>query len=227
MTPKEEPLSGSQNTPPAAALVNEPGSGRASADASGAPPPSLRRLALSVLGALAVAAVVLVLVVLPAEYGIDPTGFGGALGLNGLQEGAEAAGDLPQAEGFQAAQNKPFRSETMTLPIDALEEIEFKFGMVRGAGLVYSWSSEGVPLYFDFHGHPYNDLDGTEVRYEEQLAASDGHGVLMAPYNGWHGWYWRNEGDEPTTITLQVSGHYTHYEEMMRVHFDREDLANR
>ena len=46
----------------------------------GGAPPSGRRIGLSVLGALAVAGIVLVTAVLPAEYGIDPTGIGGALG---------------------------------------------------------------------------------------------------------------------------------------------------
>lgn len=44
-------------------------------------PYDVRRLSLATLGALGVAALVLVLAVLPAEYGIDPTGFGDATGL--------------------------------------------------------------------------------------------------------------------------------------------------
>ncbi len=47
-------------------------------------PPSARKLLTSSLVAVAVAAIVLVVVILPAEYGIDPTGLGSAMGLTSL-----------------------------------------------------------------------------------------------------------------------------------------------
>ena len=49
-----------------------------------AQPPSTKRLAISCLVAIAGAAIVLVTVVLPAEYGIDPTGIGRTLGLTAI-----------------------------------------------------------------------------------------------------------------------------------------------
>ena len=45
------------------------------------PLPSARKLAGSVLLAAASAAVILILLILPAEYEIDPTGFGRLIGL--------------------------------------------------------------------------------------------------------------------------------------------------
>lgn len=48
--------------------------------------PSARTLARSTLVALAVAAIVLLTAVLPAEYGIDPTGAGRVLGLTQMGE---------------------------------------------------------------------------------------------------------------------------------------------
>ena len=45
------------------------------------PPPSKTKLALATLGALVLAGVVLVTIVLPAEYDMDPLGTGEALGL--------------------------------------------------------------------------------------------------------------------------------------------------
>lgn len=58
---------------------------------AGPTPPALegRRLLRATVGALAVAAMVLVLAVLPAEYGVDPTGAGRLLGLTRLAEGDE------------------------------------------------------------------------------------------------------------------------------------------
>jgi hypothetical protein len=52
--------------------------------------PSGKRLALSVVAALAAAVVVLVAAVLPAEYGIDPTGVGRLLSLTALHQPVRA-----------------------------------------------------------------------------------------------------------------------------------------
>ena len=48
--------------------------------------PSSRQLIRSTIAALGVAIVLLVTVVLPAEYGIDPTRIGGVLGLTDMGE---------------------------------------------------------------------------------------------------------------------------------------------
>ena len=53
--------------------------------------PSARQLVKATLGAVVVAAIILVTTVLPAEYGIDPTGIGTRLGLDVLGANAEAA----------------------------------------------------------------------------------------------------------------------------------------
>ena len=49
-----------------------------------APLPSSRQLAVTTLAALAVAGVILVTIVLPAEYGIGPLGTGELLGLTAM-----------------------------------------------------------------------------------------------------------------------------------------------
>ena len=53
-----------------------------------AAPPTARRLYQSIGAALLGAAVLLILFVLPAEYGLDPTGLGSRLGLAALHESA-------------------------------------------------------------------------------------------------------------------------------------------
>ncbi len=53
--------------------------------------PSARKLVKATLGSIVVAAMILVTTVLPAEYGIDPTGIGARLGLDALASTAEAA----------------------------------------------------------------------------------------------------------------------------------------
>ncbi len=51
-----------------------------------AEPPSMRTLVRATLLALAAAVVILVTVVLPAEYAIDPTGIGRVIGLTPMGE---------------------------------------------------------------------------------------------------------------------------------------------
>ena len=47
-------------------------------------PPSKNTLIKATVASVVAAAIILILVVLPAEYGIDPTGIGGATGLTQL-----------------------------------------------------------------------------------------------------------------------------------------------
>lgn len=73
-------------------------------------PPSSRKLLRSTLLALAVATLLLVTVVLPAEYGIDPTGTGSILGLTRMGEiktrlAKEAAADAAADRAADAAED--------------------------------------------------------------------------------------------------------------------------
>lgn len=191
-------------------------------------PPSGKRLALATLGAAAVAALLLVTCVLPAEYGIDPTGIGRALGLT--QMGAPArtitiadplAGNegvreaeipdfgqpvpLPNPEIHQA-QPAPARTETMQVELPAGGETEIKAVLGENKVIVYSWHVDRGTIYSDFHGHDPAVGGDFFVRYEEQQEGSGGNGSLVAPFGGEHGWYWLNYNDFPVVVTLTVTG---------------------
>ncbi len=62
---------------------------------SAIPEPSRRRLAVLTAAALGVATLLFVAVVLPAEYGRDPLGFGRATGLVRLAASGRSAGRSP------------------------------------------------------------------------------------------------------------------------------------
>ena len=72
--------------------------------------PSTRTLVRASVAALAVASVLLVTVVFPAEYGIDPLGTGEALGLSALAGTtvAEEPGPPPQGKKVAPVQEGPF-----------------------------------------------------------------------------------------------------------------------
>ena len=195
-------------------------------------PPSGRRIGRSVLVALAVAAVLLLIGVLPAEYGIDPTGIGRLLGLNELNapptrtiEVRDVLGgnervreaEIPDAgepvplpnPAVHQSEDRPIQTRTITVTLGPDQETEIKTVLKTNKVIVYTWHSEGGPAYCDLHGH--DPAAGSEffVRYrEDQEGATDVTGSLVAPFDGEHGWYWLNINTEPITITLTVTGFF-------------------
>ena len=192
--------------------------------------PSLRRILRSIALAIAGAVLVLLLFVLPAEYGIDPTGVGKALRLTDLsQSGTRVlqvkdviggneryrqikvpdAGEpipLPNPAVFQAKAT-PVQSKTLSIKLEPGEETEIKTVLDEGQVVLFSWQAGGE-VYTDFHGHEPGANQDQFVRYEEQQSGTAGNGSLVAPFSGEHGWYWVNIGEAPVTITLNLSGYY-------------------
>ena len=112
--------------------------------------PSSARLLRSTVLAIGIAGVVLVGAVLPAEYGIDPTGVGRALGLTQMGEikaQAEAEATEPPAAAaavvaatseVEAAptsdqENPAGMADTITITLAPNEASEVKVEMVKGA----------------------------------------------------------------------------------------------
>ena len=196
-------------------------------------PPSGRRLLSSVLIAIALAAVVLVTAVLPAEYGVDPTGIGARIGLTQMsQKGGKSItltdnlGGNEQVEKAQIPEvgeplplpnpavhqghNEAPKSETLNITLPAFAETEVKTALAANQVVLYSWKTDKGLVYVDYHGHS-PDWENKEafVRYQEAKQGIDAaHGSLVAPFAGEHGWYWVNLNDYPVVITLSVSGYY-------------------
>ena len=204
---------------------------------SSEPSPSLegqsgKRIALSVLGAIVIAGIVLVTAVLPAEYGIDPTGIGRALGVTELNAPATRTLEIRDVIGgnetvreveipafnepvplpnpaIHQSEDRPIQTRTLTLTLEAGQETEVKTVLRANKVIVYTWTSEGGPAYCDLHGH--DPAAGSEffVRYrEDQEGATLVTGSLVAPFDGEHGWYWVNINEEPIKITLTVTGFF-------------------
>jgi hypothetical protein len=162
-----------------------------------------RRVLLTSLAALLVALVLLVVVVLPAEYGWDPTGSGKALGLLGLSGEAVPTPLRDQPAGY--------RRDRVEFQLSPFEFVEYGYRMAEGAGLVYSWRASGEVLY-NFHSQP----DGMAPDYAESFArarASRHSGTYLAPFDGTHGWFFQNRGEADVTITLEVAGFVSEAEE--------------
>ncbi len=165
------------------------------------PIPSKMALAKASLIAAIIAAITLVFVILPAEYNIDPTGIGKAIGLTQLSESGAATAAKSATVGEQ--------SDSVTLLIPPGKGMEYKFYLNQYANLQYQWmSTSGDKVYFDFHGEPEGDNTGYFESYTESIS-SEVKGSMTAPFAGSHGWYWRNDSLTPVQIILTTSGDYT------------------
>ena len=169
-----------------------------------APLPSTKTLMLSLAAAALLASFVLVTVVLPAEYGVDPLGIGKATGLTRL---AGATGSPELAAMDDSAESGGLREDTATIEIEPGGELEYKLRIAAGSLLEYEWKTDGDVLFAELHGEPAGDTSGY---YEDFTVgnARDIKGSLEAPFDGTHGWFWRNESSAPVTVTLKTRGVY-------------------
>lgn len=193
--------------------------------------PSSRQLVRSTILAAVSAVVLLVAVVLPAEYGIDPTGIGRVLRMTEMgdikqQLAAEAAADAAAtapAAPAQAAETalatapaEPAQPPAPAAPQVAWrdqipftltpgEGTEIKLKMAEGGKVQYSWVVEGGSVNFDTHG----DAPGKSISYEKGRGVASDEGVLVAAFTGNHGWFWRNRGQTNVKVILSTSGDYT------------------
>lgn len=181
-------------------------------------PATLRRASLA---AIVGGAAILVLFVLPAEYGVDPTGIGGAIGLtqmSGEQDaagpaapqvpvGAPAAYAVPPQTQASIAKATAFRSDEMTLTLAPHTGIEVKARMKAGDAFNFRWTATG-PVRADMHGEPTGGNEDEFTDYWKQKDIKQAQGSFTAPFGGTHGWYWKNREDVPITITVKTDGFY-------------------
>ena len=170
--------------------------------------PSRRALVTAMMFALVVAAAVLVVAVLPAEFGVDVTGAGRALGLLELYaaQGAVTETLTPAPEGPVFSRNDGYRTDARTLTLGAYGTLEFKYALDEGAAMIYEWTASDA-VGFDFHTEPASNPDASESFEKGEAAAR--RGAYVAPYTGIHGWYWKNNSDHDVTITLTSAGFYS------------------
>ena len=194
-------------------------------------PPSKSSLLKATLVSIVAAAIILILVVLPAEYGIDPTGIGEATGLTQLNAEATVTIEitdiiggnevmreveipgfgeptpLPNPAVFQQQEDAP-QTMTMEVMIPAEGSTEIKLVLDEGKMIAYSWSVDQGDIYVDYHGHDQSFGPDFFVRYREQQEGTGGSGSLVAPFYGEHGWYWLNYNEYDVVVTLTVTGYY-------------------
>ncbi len=171
--------------------------------------------------AAAAATTILVAIVLPSEYAIDPTGVGRQLGLTQMGEikaqlaeeaaadaamGAAAPTAVKTAAAAAPAANAAQRSDTTKVTLAPGQGAEIKATMAKDARLAFTWSVAGGHVNFDTHA----DAPGIAYHgYGKGKETTGETGELVAAFDGKHGWFWRNRSGAPVTITLRTKGAYT------------------
>lgn len=157
-----------------------------------------RRIVRSVLASLVLAGLALVLFVLPAEYGLDPTGLGDELGITGISGYTVSA---------LSAEDEPFKEDYVEFPLAPFESIEYKYVLAAGQSMLFSWQAEDE-VVFDFHSEEQGTDPEDSVSFALGRSRAE-HGTYVAPYSGIHGWFWENRGRREVTVRLSTQGFYT------------------
>lgn len=192
--------------------------------------PSSRTLLRSTLIAAGVASVILITIVMPAEYGVDPTGVGNVLGLTemgrikvSLEEEAAAAAvadttaqATPATAPIAATTGAPAagRADTTSIALQPGQGREIKLVMRNGARVRYAWTTQGGAVNYDTHGDSVGAARDFYHGYGKGQNSTGEDGVLTAAFKGSHGWFWRNRGREPVTVILRTTGEYTELKEI-------------
>ena len=176
-----------------------------------------RKTLFTVLGSGMIAAsAILVGVVLPAEFRIDPLGIGKATGLLQLSGPEQVEVALPPADSSGSlARFYPvaYRTDTVEIPLtaagDEADDLEWKVHMRSGGTLVYSWSVDAPPdeFYSDMHGESAPTPEVKVVTYRKGAGVAS-NGAVVAPFDGIHGWYLQNQSERPVVVHLTLSGFY-------------------
>ena len=208
-------------------------------DPQAAPPPvtlpSPRQAAIGSAVAILIATVALVFFILPAEFGVDATGFGTRTGLIGLSQKGPAANIYLErglkrtnvlfpldaaGQPDEATLRATLAAKGIAIPADAkfvadhweyellpYDSIEMKYKLAQGQPMIFAWHA-AVPVHYDMHSVP--DQGGNPAT--ESFAITDARSqtaVYIAPFTGIHGWFWQNQTLNPVTVSIHATGAFT------------------
>lgn len=187
--------------------------------------PTSGQLVRSTLLAAVAAGALLITVILPSEYAIDPTGIGRVLGLTEMGEikrqlaeeaAADATSDARAAArpGVSPAASAPAsptvatadgRTDQMRVSLAPGEGAEIKLTAAQGSRIAFDWSVTGGHVNYDTHA----DAPGISYHgYGKGRQSTGERGELVAAFDGSHGWFWRNRSDASVTVVLRTRGAY-------------------
>ena len=190
--------------------------------------PSSAQLLKSTIIAIIVIVILFVMVILPAEYGTDPTGVGKLLGLKEMGDIKMSLLEESQNESLQ--ESEPFSIDTdsveaekisntinedvVEITIEPGKAIEIKLEMKIGDVVQYEWRTIKGGLNYNLHGDGYKGSKKS-INYKKGRMVPSDSGELKAEFDGYHGWFWRNREKFSVTVILQTSGDYIRIKQML------------
>jgi hypothetical protein len=197
-----------------------------------------KKIVLATITAIILGSIIVVGAVLPAEYGIDPTGIGKITGFGKLYQPAEkntltilpgtgaqsaikvlkleGGGSEPEVVRPEEA-NSPApaiqyeeRSDSVQVSLKAGKGLEYKVRILKYGRLKYEWKTSDGIVYADFHGDVKQANPPKDIYYESYAIAYSNNmiGNLLTPYEGRHGWYFKNMTGNDMTISIRLKGQY-------------------
>ena len=186
------------------------------------------QLLKSTIIAIIMIVILFVMVILPAEYGTDPTGVGKLLGLKEMGDIKMSLLEESQNESLQ--ESEPFSIDTdsveaekisntinedvVEITIEPGKAIEIKLEMKIGDIVQYEWRTIKGGLNYNLHGDGYKGSKKS-INYKKGRMVSSDSGELKAEFDGYHGWFWRNREKFSVTVILQTSGDYIRIKQML------------
>ncbi len=172
------------------------------------------------------AIIILITIVLPAEYGIDPLGFWKMTWLNKLapnyqEENLESNMDIEEKvvetnsikveEIISIKKEKSYDYQTLekTYTLNAKANTEIKFKMYKWSEMTFDWESSEL-VYFDQHWEPTTKewKDFLPYKTVKEWKQMSDNWKLVAEFTWTHGWYWRNLSNNKATIKLSLKGNF-------------------
>jgi hypothetical protein len=121
--------------------------------------------------------------------------------------------EYPLRDGVISKQAQKWRADTIDIPVPAKDELEYKLAMTKGQGVVYAISYGDLEhpglMVSEFHGHTAKGADGTgDLMFYSKTGGVTENGVFLAPWDGIHGWYLKNDSEKDVVVKLEIAGFY-------------------
>lgn len=121
--------------------------------------------------------------------------------------------EYPLRDGVVSIQSAKWRTDLIDVPVKAGTDLEYKLAMKKGQGVVYNVTYGDLehPGMFEveFHGHTPKDANGEgDLMFYSKTGGSPESGTFIAPWDGIHGWWLKNDSGKDVVVKLELAGFY-------------------
>lgn len=116
-------------------------------------------------------------------------------------------------EGVIKLQAAQWRDDAIKIPVPANGELEYTIRMKGGDAVVYSVDygklEQASVMLSEFHGHTEQRADGVgDLMFYSKSDGVTQHGQFVAPWDGVHGWYLKNNSARDAVVVVKLAGFY-------------------